>query len=171
MTYQRLKSIIFCSLFSWNSFCLIFGVIGVALTIWAMFICNWNEQVSVKWIALQFVVFLYIVVALIKALYETCNKQYIECIPIEFDQETRTFLIPSNEYLDYYSMVSIVQIKNKFEIDFGTGYVSNIQKGFIQITVISLKIDDKQLKELMKNDSILLNKLRIKITYKYEGIK
>lgn len=68
-------------------------------------------------------------------------------------------------------MVSIVQIKNKFEIDFGTGYVSNIQKGFIQITVISLKVDDKQLKELMKNDSILLNKLRIKITYKYEGIK
>lgn len=171
MIKEKLKDIL-----NLNGFSILFGVVTGTLGILSIFI-DWNWQVSIKWLALIFIVSMFIVLILsllvirINAIFNERVNQKIRII--NFIPEQSLLLVDNCDSLEYYQTVSLFFVIKGFEIPLAYGYVETKNK-FAQIKIVQFHNDflnqfpEEHQKIVQKNKESLEN-ISIKNYYKYNG--
>ena len=83
-----------------------------------------------------------------------------------------TFIIDGNDILGYSAMVTIFFIDNDYEIEFGKGYISNIQSEFFHVQLVDISDEfalhyGQALIGISNYDNVFLRNL-VLCTFNYE---
>lgn len=165
------------NVFSINGISLIIGIVGGIFGIISPFITNWNISINLKWVIAIIIVGFFLILILLKIcidLRDDLKKKNVNNTKIiSFLSQEETFLAEINHTLGHGALVSIFYIENNYEIDFGKGYITNIQDNFIQIKLLQIANNfqvnyDDILNNIRNNNSISIQKLVVKSFVKYE---
>ena len=171
MIQEKLKKIL-----SFNGISMIVGITGGLATFLSVLITNWNFQISLKWLIFFVYIFFTITLFLIKLLIEMNielkSKRPNTTSVVRYISESSTFLVNKKDFLGHSAMVSIFYFDDSFEVEFGKGYVKNIQENFIQIQLLEISESfstnyDSVIIKIDSNDIVILNRLIVKsyVTY------
>lgn len=162
---------------SLNGFSVLFGIIGGILGILTIFI-NWNDKVSIKWLALVIIICTFLVLISFKLTFEIFesnqNKIYKSNKVIQYSQNDSLLLVQNNRNLEFSQSVSIFFNINNFQILLANAYVQNIQEEFIQIKIISFDENFTQTysdeyNRILNNENNALTSIIIKNYISYNG--
>lgn len=171
MIQEKLKKIL-----SFNVISMIVGITGGLATFLSVLITNWNSQISLKWLIFCIYVFftstLFLIKLLIEMNIELKRKRPNTSNVVRYIFDSSTFLVNKNDFLGHSAMVSIFYFDDSFEVEFGKGYVKNIQENFTQIELLEITQSfstnySSVIEKIYSNDINILNKLIVKsyITY------
>jgi hypothetical protein len=134
MIKQKLKYIL-----TLNGISILIGIIGGLLGIISIFV-DWNTQLSIKWFAVLWIIYSFILIISIKLsydIYKSHSKKTQKSIKaLQFSNTNFLLLVENNKSLEYSQRVSIYYIKNDFQLLFADGYVQNMQEKFVQIRIL-----------------------------------
>lgn len=160
-----------------NGLSIILGLVGTLFGVLTILIDDFNYNLEVKWFLLLVFIFLSILLISFKLSYEIYKELKLKkpnsSKVITFLKSENILIVENNDYLDYSTMASIYLKNNQIEIEFGKGYVHNVQEKFTQIKI--LEIDEqfeknygKKLKGFWSNKNDILRNLVVKSTIKYK---
>nr|WP_314897954.1 hypothetical protein [uncultured Flavobacterium sp.] len=171
MIQEKLKKIL-----SFNGISLIIGFTGSLATFLTVLVTDLSLQISLKWLVFCVYILITVILFLIKLLIEMNTELKIKhpntSKVVRYISERSTFLVNKNDFLGHSAMVSIFYFDDLFEVEFGKGYVKNIQENFTQIQLIEITQSfstnySSVIEKIDSNDINILNKLIVKcyITY------
>lgn len=172
MIKQNLKEI-----FSLNGISILIGIVGGIFSIISIFV-DWNTQLSIKWFALLWIIYSFILIISLKLTYDVymSNKKRASKSNkvIQFSSTDLLLLVENNGNLEYSQSVSIYYIKNNFQLLLANGFVQNIQDEFVQVKITDL--DDSFMSSyrddydrILNNDNNALTSILIKNYLSYNG--
>lgn len=173
MIPSKLKSIL-----SLNSLSLILGILGFGFGIVAMFVSDYNVEVSLKWFFLITLLFLFLLFVSFKLSYElycelkVCNA-FNHSKAIQFLQPSYILIVEKNNSLEHSAKTTIYYINDRgVEIEMGEGYVYNIQNKFVQIKLTNFNTDfetnnPSEFNDFINNNANILNNVIVKNYTKY----
>lgn len=171
MIKDKLKIIL-----TFNGIAYAIGILGSLASILTVFVTNWNTLVNIKWLVLVLFLAFSIILILIKLVFdfsaELRKKHPVSLKVLRYIPHSLTFIVNVSDALGYSAMVSIFYMDDEFEIEFGKGYVSNIQDEFIQVQLIDISNDflnnyGTALVAISNNDYTELKKLFVKGYIRY----
>ncbi len=171
MIRDKLKKI-----FSFNGISLLIGILGSIASILTIFINKWDSLISLKWLVFVLFLSISIILVLIKLTFdlveEVKRKSPNSSKVIRYIPMSKAFLTSKNDTLGYSAMVSIFYIEDSYEIEFGKGFVNNIQEQMTQIQLLEISEDfsinySSVVQKIEINDAAILNRLIIKSYISY----
>lgn len=159
-----------------NGIALTIGILGSIASIFSVFVTKWDVKVDFRWFIFTLFVFLSILLILIKLIndlkIEIDIKRHNKASAIRYISQSQTFLFEKNDFLGYSAMVSIFYLDDACEVEFGKGYVTNIQNEFVHIKLLEVSENFSTnypavLTSIENNDNNSIQKVIVKsyITY------
>jgi len=147
------------------------GILGSIASILGIFINEWDTLISLKWLVLFLFIALTILLIAAKLIFdlnaELRLKRPNKAKAVRYIEANTILLVEKSEFLVHSAMVTIFYLDDDYEVEFGKGYVINIQDKFIQIQITSFSelFDNSYrgiLTKITDNDTRVLQKVIVK---------